>query len=36
MLGVKKTPAGSDLPKGKGKRRSKEEHEEWSGFGSTS
>ena len=38
MLGVKKTSARSDLSKGKGKRRSKKEyeHEEWSGFGSTS
>lgn len=38
MLGVKKTTARSDLSRGKGKRRSKKEyeHEEWSGFGSTS
>ena len=39
MLGVKKTSARSDLSKKKAKRRSKkaeDEHEEWSGFGSTS
>jgi len=37
MLGVKKTSARSDLSKKKAKRRSKkeDEHEEWSGFGST-
>ena len=34
MLGVKKTPAGSDLSKKKAKGRSKRKHEEWSGFGS--
>ena len=38
MLGVKKTSARSDLSKKKVKKRSKDEceHEEWSGFGSTS
>lgn len=35
MLGVKNISAGSDLKK-RVKRRSKGEHEEWSGFGSTS
>ncbi|KAF9788333.1 ATP-dependent RNA helicase [Thelephora terrestris] len=35
MLGVKKTSAGSDLLKKRGKKYSKEEYEEWSGFGST-
>ena len=35
MLGVKKTSAGSDLLKKKAKKRSKEEYEEWRGFGST-
>lgn len=35
MLGVKKTSAGSDLLKKKVKKRSEEEYEEWSGFGST-
>ena len=35
MLGVKKTDAGSDLVKKRAKKGSKEEYEEWSGFGST-
>ena len=35
MLGVKNTSAGADLLK-KVKRRSREEYEEWNGFGSTS
>lgn len=36
MLGVKKTSAGADLLKKKGKGHSKTEYEEWSGFDSTS
>lgn len=35
MLGVKKTSAGRALLKKKVEKRSKEEYEEWSGFGST-
>jgi hypothetical protein len=35
MLGVKKASAGSDLLEKRIKKRSKDEHEEWSGFGST-
>lgn len=35
MLGVKKASAGSDLLKGRAKKRSEEEYEKWSGFGST-
>ena len=35
MLGVKKTSAGSDLVKKRVEKRSKDQYEEWGGFGST-